>query len=130
MVGPFHPACERPGCGTRSSGRCAHRSHSWRSLLLHHLRTFWDRRHLGNIVLVAAAGFDRMRSRAALTAPQVTLDGLWPDSGRSLHRGTNGQWRDLVGPADPDRYEARVHRLAAPGLADWVHRSGTEPAGG
>jgi len=123
-------------------------------LLLHHLETFWDRRHAGNVVLlhyadlradlegqmrhlaarlgiaiadaawpalVAEARFDRMRDRADVVAPQVTMPGLWRDPGRFFHRGSSGQWRAFLGPGDLDRYEARLRRLAAPDLAAWVH---------
>jgi aryl sulfotransferase len=123
-------------------------------LLLHHLRTFWDRRPAPNVILihyadlqadlegemrrlagrldivvdnevwpwlVAAAGFDRMRDNADRLAPQVTMDGLWPDASRFFNRGTSGQWRALLGPEDLDRYWARVRRLAPPDLAAWAH---------
>jgi aryl sulfotransferase len=71
--------------------------------------------------LVAEARFGRMRERAREIAPQVTLDGLWRDTSRFFNRGTSGQWRTLLDPADLDRYEARVRRLAAPDLAAWAH---------
>lgn len=123
-------------------------------LLLHHLGTFWYRRHADNVVLVhyadllanlecemrrlaarlgivigedvwpglvAEASFGRMRERASEVAPQATMDGLWHDTSLFFNRGTSGQWRELLGPADIDRYEARVRRLAAPDLAAWAH---------
>jgi aryl sulfotransferase len=119
-------------------------------LLLHHLGTFWDRRHAANVVLVhyadlegemrrlarllgivigkdawpglaAEARFDRMRDRADEVVPQVTMDGLWHDTSRFFNRGTSGQWRMFLGPEDVDRYEARVRRLATPDLAAWAH---------
>lgn len=80
--------------------------------------------------LVGAAGFDRMRDRAAALAPQVTMDGLWPDATRFFHRGTSGQWRTLLGPDDLDRYEARVRQLAAPDLAAWAHDGWQTPRAG
>jgi hypothetical protein len=78
--------------------------------------------------LVAAAGFDRMRAGAARLAPQATLPGLWPDATRFFHRGTSGQWRDRLGPADLERYWTRVHDLAAPDLTTWLH-GGPPPIG-
>jgi aryl sulfotransferase len=71
--------------------------------------------------LVTEARFDRMKNRAHELAPQVTLAGLWREPNRFFHRGTNGQWRMLLGPEHLDRYRARVRRLAAPDLAAWVH---------
>jgi sulfotransferase family protein len=71
--------------------------------------------------LVTEARFDRMKNRAHEVAPQVTLVGLWREPNRFFHRGTNGQWRTLLGPEDLDRYRARVRRLAAPDLAAWAH---------
>ena len=72
--------------------------------------------------LVAEAGFDRMRDRADRLAPQVTMAGLWHDTSRFFNRGTSGQWRELLGNAELDRYWVRVGRFAAPGLAAWAHR--------
>jgi aryl sulfotransferase len=72
--------------------------------------------------LVSAARFDRMRNRADLLAPQATMPGLWRDPGRFFHHGTSGQWSTLLGPADLDRYWARVRRFAPPDLVAWVHR--------
>jgi hypothetical protein len=63
-----------------------------------------------------------MRERAGELVPQVTIDGLWPDARRFFNRGSSGQWRTLVGPAELRRYEARVRQLAAPDLAFWVHK--------
>ena len=72
--------------------------------------------------LVSAATFDRMRDRAGELAPQVKVDGFWNDPNRFFNRGSSGQWRSFFGPGDLARYEARVHQLATPDLAAWVHR--------
>jgi aryl sulfotransferase len=72
--------------------------------------------------LVAEARFDRMRERADEIVPEVTIDGLWPDASRFFNRGSSGQWRSLLGPADVRRYTARVRQLAAPDLAFWLHK--------
>jgi aryl sulfotransferase len=73
--------------------------------------------------LVAQARFDRMRERASEIVPEVTIAGLGPDASRFFNRGSSGQWRSLLGPADLRRYEARVRQLAAPDLAFWVHKA-------
>jgi aryl sulfotransferase len=120
--------------------------------LFHHLRTFWERRAEPNIVLihfddlkadlegqmrgladrlgisvdekrwpelVRAATFDEMRSRAEEVVPEP---GTWRDVTRFFHRGTSGQWRDVLTDDDLRLYEARVHELCDPDLAAWVHR--------
>ena len=71
--------------------------------------------------LVKAATFDSMRDRAEQLAPEVKTDGFWNDTNRFFHVGGSGQWQQLMGPGDADRYEARVRELAAPDLAAWVH---------
>jgi hypothetical protein len=130
-------------------------------LTLHHLDSFWQRRHEPNVIvlhyedlsadlgiqmralagrlgitvtaawpeLVRAATLDRMRARASLLAPEVG-QGFWRDDARFFHRGTSGQWRDLLGPADLVRYHARVTQLADAGLAAWTHSKPWPPGPG
>ncbi len=71
--------------------------------------------------LVAAATLERMRSDADRLAPNVS-EQVWHDNRRFFHRGASGQWRELLDDADLARYRRRVGELAAPDLADWVHR--------
>ena len=73
--------------------------------------------------LVDAATFDRMRERADEVAPG-SAKAIWHDNRQFFHRGTTGQWRDLLGPADLERYDARIAELASPDLAAWVHGVG------
>ena len=70
--------------------------------------------------LVDAATFDRMRERADEVAPG-SAKAIWHDNRQFFHRGTTGQWRNLLGPADLERYDRRVAELASPDLAAWVH---------
>jgi aryl sulfotransferase len=70
-------------------------------------------------VLVTAASFDSMRSRANELAPEIKL---WHDPRRFFHRGASGQWRDQLDQDDLRRYAVRVRELFAPDLAEWVHR--------
>ena len=74
--------------------------------------------------LVEAAGFARMKERAADLAPEVRVDGFWKDTASFFHRGGSGQWAELVGPGDEDRYRRRVEALVGPDLAAWVHQGG------
>lgn len=120
--------------------------------VMRHLASFWRARHLPNVLLlhyddlkedlagqmralaarlgievpeqrwpelVAAAGFDWMRSRADTHAPEKRI---WHDPYKFFHRGTSGQWRDLLDPAELPRYAARAHELADPELVTWLHR--------
>ena len=61
-----------------------------------------------------------MRGRADTLAPESS-SAVWQDNQRFFNRGTSGQWRDLLGEDDLERYFARVRELAAPDLAAWVH---------
>jgi aryl sulfotransferase len=70
--------------------------------------------------LAAAARFERMRDNADQLAPGVNRR-LWRDNRAFFHSGGTGQWRDLLGPDDRDRYEERLAQLASPELADWLH---------
>jgi aryl sulfotransferase len=72
--------------------------------------------------LVEGATFERMRERADQLVPGSTI-AIWQDNRQFFHRGTTGQWKDVLSPADVDRYEARVAELVAPDLAAWLHGS-------
>ncbi|MCA2211807.1 sulfotransferase domain-containing protein [Jidongwangia harbinensis] len=120
--------------------------------MLRHLSQFWAERHRANVVLlhyddlrtdlpgqmralaarlhievaeerwpelVRAATFDYMRGRARQYAPDLAI---WRDPDRFFHRGSTGQWRDLLDADDLRRYQKRVAELAEADLAAWVHR--------
>ncbi|MGQ0831119.1 MAG: sulfotransferase domain-containing protein [Microthrixaceae bacterium] len=70
--------------------------------------------------LVAAAGFEQMRSNAATVAPQGH-ESQWKDNERFFNRGTSGQWRALLDDADLDRYRARARAIGPDDVVDWVH---------
>lgn len=70
--------------------------------------------------LVQAATFDSMRTRAAEFAPMLAM---WRDPQQFFNSGASGQWRRLLDDEDLRRYAERVEKLAAPELADWLHRS-------
>jgi hypothetical protein len=70
--------------------------------------------------LVHAATFPEMKRRAKETGPNQT-DCVWLDRERFFHRARQGEWRDLMGPGDMERYAARVRQLAEPEFAAWVH---------
>lgn len=70
--------------------------------------------------LVQAASFSEMRRRADHVAPD-TANRIWKSTERFFHRGTSGQWRDVLDGGDLAHYEARVRALAPPDLAAWLH---------
>ncbi len=71
--------------------------------------------------LVEAATFANMRRRADVMAPD-TANRIWKTTADFFHRGTSGQWRDVVDDEALARYSARMRELAPPDLADWLHR--------
>ena len=71
--------------------------------------------------LVAAAGFDRMRTRSADRVPDEGL-AIMRSTDRFFRSGASGGWRDVLTADDLAAYEARVAELAAPELARWLHR--------
>jgi hypothetical protein len=71
--------------------------------------------------LVNAATFAEMRRRADVTVPGSSSS-QWHDPARFFHKGTSGQWRELLGDADVEHYAERVRSLAPADLVDWLHR--------
>jgi hypothetical protein len=120
---------------------------------VHHLKTFWDVRDKPNVILlhysdlkadldgemrrlaerlgldtvvtpdlVKAATFDEMKKNAAAVGPNQT-ENIWLDRERFFHKGTNGQWRDVMTTDDDrKRYQARIAQLAEGEFAEWLHR--------
>jgi aryl sulfotransferase len=72
--------------------------------------------------LVEAATFASMKAQADRTAPNGGR-GMWKDDGAFFHRGTSGQWREVITtPEDLERYRTRVQSLTTTDLAAWAHR--------
>lgn len=70
--------------------------------------------------LVAAAGFDVMKARADTLAPETSISS-WKSNAQFFHRGTCGQWRELLDDADRRRYAATAEALADPDVLTWAH---------
>ena len=68
---------------------------------------------------VARCTFDHMRAHAAEHAP---LGGVFWEGGAGnfIHKGTNGRWRDTLGPADVKAYEDRALAELGPECAHWL----------
>ncbi len=67
-----------------------------------------------------------MRDHADVIAPDTT-HAIWTDNQRFFHRGTSGQWRDLLDAPDLERYERRLHELAEPDSSTWAHEGPFAP---
>ena len=69
--------------------------------------------------LARAAGFDAMKADGKALLPRI---GEHFDNGaeRFLNKGTNGRWRDILTPADLERYEAVFRRKVSPACANWL----------
>jgi hypothetical protein len=70
--------------------------------------------------LAAAATFANMKARATDFVPNADI-GLWHSPEGFFHRGTSGQWRELLDEDGLDRYWERVNALVAPDVAEWAH---------
>lgn len=70
-------------------------------------------------VLVRAAGFAEMRSRAEQSAPDP--GDILKDRARFFRRGTSGAGTEELAPAELDRYRSRIRTLLAPDVAHWLH---------
>jgi aryl sulfotransferase len=122
--------------------------------VVHHLATFWAVRDRPNVVLlhyadlqadldgqmrrlaarlgidvaaeawptlVEAATFSSMAARGDV--PEASSN-TWIAPSRFFHRGTSGQWRDLLDADDERRYAARVGELADGEFLRWLHEGG------
>lgn len=76
--------------------------------------------------LVAAAGFQAMRDRAAGVAPDP--GGVLKDSAAFFRRGRSGAGRELLTEDELRRYLDRTAELAPPDLLTWLHREDPVPA--
>ena len=76
--------------------------------------------------LAQSASFERMRERSEQLSPEVVV-GMWNDPREFFHRGTTGQWRDVIGD-DGARYDARVRALLHDDdLIKWAHGGRNAP---
>lgn len=70
--------------------------------------------------LAEAAGFDTMRSRSHLLAPDP--DSVLKDRSAFFGRGSSGAAAEILSARDLDRYDERVRGLATDDLLRWLHR--------
>jgi len=69
--------------------------------------------------LAQAASFENMKSKPEQFVPGVARD-AWHDTSRFLHKGTSGQWKDVLSQASLDAFEARLAELLPPDRAHWL----------
>jgi aryl sulfotransferase len=69
--------------------------------------------------IVEAAGFEAMRRDGEALMPGAARHFVG-GADRFLFRGTNGRWRDLLGPEELALYEARVAADLPPDCARWL----------
>ena len=69
--------------------------------------------------LAHAASFDEMKASAERTAPNGDQS-FWVSTTDFFHKGTSGQWRDVITEDETPRYEKRLAELASPELARWL----------
>lgn len=71
--------------------------------------------------LVEAASFTSMRERADALVPNAGQ--IWVDQQAFFHKGTSGQWLDVVGAGADGRYQGIVRELIEDEeLLSWLHR--------
>jgi aryl sulfotransferase len=77
--------------------------------------------------IVEAAGFEAMRRDGEALMPGAAAH-FQGGADRFLFRGTNGRWRDLLGPEELALYEARAAADLSPECARWLE-GGRQAAG-
>jgi aryl sulfotransferase len=69
--------------------------------------------------LAEAASFENMKSQPENFVPGAKRD-AWHDPSRFLHKGTSGQWVDILTPETLDIFETRLAELLPPDRAKWL----------
>jgi aryl sulfotransferase len=69
--------------------------------------------------LVAAATFEHMKRNADQLTPAVK-ENFWKDPDKFFHKGTNGQWHDVLGQQELDLYQRVMEEKLEPELANWL----------
>jgi hypothetical protein len=49
-------------------------------------------------------------------------DGFYNNRDQFFHKGSTGQWRQVIGDDELPRYATRVAACAPAELAEWIHR--------
>ncbi|MFI8849187.1 sulfotransferase domain-containing protein [Streptomyces sp. NPDC053499] len=78
--------------------------------------------------LVRAATFEAMRGRADQLVPEAGT-GIWRDPREFFHRGSSGQWEEILTEPDLLRYAEVTAECVSSGMAAWLHPAHPLPAG-
>jgi aryl sulfotransferase len=71
--------------------------------------------------LIEAAGFEEMRARADIIAPDAH-QGMWLDNSRFFHKGETGQWREVLSEESARRYQEVTRGRYQPLMMEWLER--------
>jgi hypothetical protein len=77
--------------------------------------------------LVQAASFAHMKAHAGELAPEASHDAFYNDRAQFFHKGSAGQWRQILTDEELPRYADRVAECAPADLAAWIHRPPLPP---
>jgi aryl sulfotransferase len=69
--------------------------------------------------LADAASFENMKSHPEKFIPGAKMD-AWHDPSRFLHKGTSGQWKDILTAESVDAFETKLAQLLPPDRAEWL----------
>ncbi|MBW2295222.1 MAG: sulfotransferase domain-containing protein, partial [Deltaproteobacteria bacterium] len=69
--------------------------------------------------LARTAAFDNMKQNAENFAPGADRD-VWHDTERFFHKGTSGQWRDVIPQEDEVLFQQALDALLEPEAARWL----------
>ncbi len=70
--------------------------------------------------LAPLAAFEAMKTNAEKVAPNADQT-FWKSTSDFFHKGTTGQWRDIVSEDEMPRYDKRLSALAEPAMIHWLH---------
>ena len=71
--------------------------------------------------------FASMRENFSKIEPMADL--LWKEGGKTfMNKGTNGRWRELLGPEELALYDAATARGLTPDAAQWMEHGGLMPS--
>ena len=69
--------------------------------------------------LAKSASFENMKSKPEQFIPGANRD-AWHDPSRFLHKGTSGQWKDVLSPETLDAFKTKLAALLPPDRAQWL----------
>ena len=71
--------------------------------------------------LIEAAGFASMKRNADMLAPEVD-NGAWHSNSQFFHKGTSGQWADVLSQENLALYDQiKIDRMG-PELSEWMEQ--------